>query len=194
MTRRSRRPWQRISSSIISRPRKLSSWCCRGRIRTRSQYLRTRLSKADQAEGARVVTLFALRQTEAMPIGWKSAVVRRVVISSFSAELINSCSALDDGVWSAALLSDVWGVKVEVAAFSDRRSVVSNSTSLRLLQARVKALTRYMYWLRDMLASQEVKSLRFVSTRDMIADGMTRRSTTRRNQLLDFMNGRIRID
>ena len=144
-----------------------------------------------RSQGGHVVCARYPDSRTLVPISWKSAIIRRVVVSSFSAELINVCSAIDDGIWSAALLSEIWGRMVLVDVYSDCRSVVANASSLRL-QVREKALAKYMYLLRDVLASGQINSLNYIPTNHMIADGLTRKSPQRRNQLLRLLTGKLR--
>ena len=128
------------------------------------------------------------RSSTVAVMGWRSSVLKRVVTSSFSAELVNLSIAFDEVAWTANLITDVLGHRIPVIAFSDCQSVVDNTKSLRL-QVREKSLTRYMYYVRDMLKRSEIDELIHVPTSHMLADGLTRKSPKGRQALATAMQG-----
>ena len=131
------------------------------------------------------------RQTTACPlavIGWRSALIQRVVTSSFSAELLNLCSAVDTAIWSRDLFAEMLGQPLPISVFTDCLSIVENSRSLRL-QVTERRLTSYMWMLRDILERGDIKPLVHVSTRQQLADGLTKRSPMRRNLLRKALDG-----
>jgi hypothetical protein len=137
-------------------------------------------------------------EIKAAVISWRSNKHRRVLRSTFSAELLSATTAFDEASWTTMLFQEivtggqVEDRKVPIDIRTDCASLVDSTRSLRI-QATEKRLYNEIWTLREALESGELRSLEFVESSMMVADGLTKVQPKLRYGLVACMKGILRI-
>ena len=136
----------------------------------------------------------------------KSGGQRRVVRSTFTAESLAACDALDQGIVLAQTLHEMQtgdttahssrqtrengGFKIPMALYIDALSVYAAVTAVFIKIPADQSVLCHLHYLREMLDHDVLRLLVWVDTRDMLADGLTKGSVERQ-VLHDTMDGRV---
>jgi len=134
--------------------------------------------------------------TEAAPevqcniVSWKAARIRRVVNSTFSAELLSQTRMLDHVVWLKELLKEMTQQQLRTELRTDCFSLVENMQSLRI-QVTEKRLTADMWALRNAYSQGEIQDFQHVPTKFMIADGLTKSKPDLKANIVKAMQGNL---
>lgn len=124
-------------------------------------------------------------------LSWKSSRVHRVVRSTFTAELLSLTQAFDNSMWLKHLLQDCFEDIIDLDMKTDCQSLVDSMNSLRQ-QCTEKRLTAELWSIREAISeTQDIRSLTHVSTKQMIADGLTKTSFKLKQPLTQAMQGFI---
>ena len=135
----------------------------------------------------------------------KSGGQRRVVRSTFTAESLAACDALDQGIVLAQTLHEMQtgdtsahssrqrrengGYQIPMALYVDALSVYAAVTAVFIKIPADQSVLCHLHYLREMLDFDVLRLLVWVDTRDMLADGLTKGSVERQ-VLHDVMNGK----
>ena len=138
-----------------------------------------------------------MRDVSAAVLSWKSSRHRRVVRSTFSAELLASTNLFDSASWFASLFAEVTtgvrtGHQFPIDLRTDCENLVASTKSLRI-QATEKRLYGEIWALREALESSEIRTFQHVPTALMIADGLTKIQPKLRFKLLSAMSGKVSV-
>ncbi len=132
-------------------------------------------------------------------MSWKSSRHRRVVRSTFSAELLASSALFDSASWFTSLFTEVTtGYRpndqhqMPIDLRTDCESLVASTKSLRI-QATERRLYGEIWALREALDNSEIRTLKHVPTALMLADGLTKIQPKLRNKLINAMGGYVSI-
>ena len=140
---------------------------------------------------------FLTRDIKVALMSWKSSRHRRVVRSTFSAELLASTNSFDSASWFASLFAEMTtGVQVRneipIDLRTDCENLVANTKSLRI-QATEKRLYGEIWALREALESSEIRTFKHVPTVLMVADGLTKIQPKLRFKLLSAIGGQVSV-
>ena len=130
-------------------------------------------------------------------IAWQSHRVRRVVRSTIAAEIMEAGSLIDRVFWVRSLFNEVVTGKsvasiIPVDLKSDCESFVSHVKSLSNGVAE-KRLVAEIHAIRESLTRGEIRSIQHISTKDMVADGMTKYAPKLRKPLVDAIGGFLQV-
>jgi hypothetical protein len=138
----------------------------------------------------------------------KSGGQRRVVRSTFVAEALAACDALDQGIVLAQTLHEMYtgntsaygsrhlrengGYKIPMVLYIDALSVFAAATAVFIKIPADQSVLCHLHYLREMLEYDVLRLLVWVDTRDMLADGLTKGSVDR-TVLRDAMDGTVML-
>ena len=141
-------------------------------------------------------------------IDMKSGGQRRVVRSTFVAEALAACDALDQGIVLAQTLHEMYtgntsaygsrhlrengGYKIPMVLYIDALSVFAAATAVFIKIPADQSVLCHLHYLREMLEYDVLRLLVWVDTRDMLADGLTKGSIDR-TVLRDAMDGTVML-
>jgi hypothetical protein len=142
----------------------------------------------------------AYGKVSAVVIGWKSAKIRRVVRSTFGAELMECLTAFDEAARVREMLEEIihgkktreqqlsntWTIALDIK--TDCKSLLDHLKSLRMY-CEEKKLFGAVDMLREAVKVSEVRSVQHVKTEHMVADGLTKPSYKLKGAIIDAMNG-----
>lgn len=129
---------------------------------------------------------------------WKSSRHKRVIRSTFSAELLAHTNAFDTACWFANLFEEVSTGQlinhrnVPLDTRTDCKSLEDSTRSLRI-QATEKRLYNEIWALREALETGEIRSLCHIPTSLMVADGLTKIQPKLRSRITSAMQGRVSL-
>ena len=123
-------------------------------------------------------------------IGWTSRKIKRVVRSTFSGELLQQSEGLDSVIWTQGMLKEMTGLELPIDMYTDCQSLVDSLSSLRL-RPKEKRLTVELSLLREAQNNKQVRSISHISTKFMLADGLTKDELRLRKTLCDAISGTV---
>ena len=127
-------------------------------------------------------------------IEWACRSQRHVTRSTFSAELLAACDAIDMGILLAQMIYElehgplsalqVRDRRMEggyscLALYLDAKSVFAAVTATFIKQPAEKSLLCHVQYLRELLDKRIVRWLFWIDTRDMGSDGLTKGAVAR---------------
>ena len=133
------------------------------------------------SQGGQMIGLTSEGSNQFVTVSWKSARIKRVVRSTFSAELLSQSNSFDTASWIRELYDEMRsgkrksmeGPRSELHMKTDCQSLVDSTRSLRI-QVTERRLSAEVWALREALEAKEITSLEHVPTEAMIADGLTK--------------------
>lgn len=128
------------------------------------------------------------------PIHWNSSKQATVTTSSTEAELLSLSNATKELIWMQRLFSGIkFHPQQELEIFND------NMQTIRLLNkedpiinTRLKHVDIYQHWLREQVQKKQVK-VSWVSTNNMVADGMTKSLSRQKHQRFVSLLNLVRL-
>jgi hypothetical protein len=133
---------------------------------------------------------------------------RRVVRSTFTAELLGACDTLDKGTIlaqmmhecvtgdirpkSAVELTERGGYSVPYVLYLDALSVYASVTATFIKTPADNSVLFHLKYVRELLDNHVLSALCWADTRDMIADGLTK-GTIDRQALHEVMTGSCQV-
>ena len=139
---------------------------------------------------------------------WVCKAQRHVVRSTFAAELLGACDALDQGVLISQMLREsssgvlsaaqarqlrIHGGFFPVTLHVDAKSVYAAVTATYIKVPAEKSLLTHLQYVREQLDHGILRKLFWMDTRDMIADGLTK-GTVSRDCLHEVMDCHLKIN
>ena len=137
-------------------------------------------------------------------IEYMSKALRNVTRSTFAAELLAACDSIDLGILIQLMIHEIevgpvtaseardlrmrGGYAVPMTLQVDAKSVYAAVTATYIKAPAEKNLLSHIQFVRELLDSGVLKTIQWIDTRDMAADGLTK-GTIDRNALHDIMNG-----
>ena len=115
-----------------------------------------------------------------------NAVDQMIVLAILLHQLSNGAITLDE----ARRLTDGKGNHFETGINIDAMSVLTALEAVNLRQPSEKSFLAHLAWLQDKIKTGTITWLRWVDTRDMYADGLTKGSV-RRDRLRELATGRM---
>ena len=112
------------------------------------------------------------------PLSWISNKVRRKVSSTLSAETLALNDTLDDAVYLKHLISEIYHdnvreSKIPILAYIDNKSLDEILRSTK--QVQEKRFRIDIAEVQRMLESKEINEISWISSKDNLADGLTKR-------------------
>ena len=107
-----------------------------------------------------------------------------IVLAILLHQLVNGAVTLDE----ARKFTDGHGNAFKTGVNVDAMSLLTALESVNLKQPSEKSFLAHLAWLQDKIKSGAITWLRWVDTRDMYADGLTKGSV-RRDRLRELANG-----
>ena len=130
----------------------------------------------EKSIGGCFILLSNRRTKRSVPLYWKSKQITRTVHSSKDAETLNLSKLVDDSVFVARQLEHLLFGRYEkilpVRLFTDSEPSLESIASTKPIET--KRLRNQVQELKDVLFSGEVLSYSWLSTKDMIADVLTK--------------------
>ena len=130
----------------------------------------------DKSVGGIILMISNKKNHKSIPVFWKSKQIARSVHSSKDAELLNLAKLVDDSVFLAQqleiLLYGKYEKKIEVKLFTDSEPTLESIASSKPVET--KRLRNQVQELKDVLTNGEITSIAWLSTNDMLADGLTK--------------------
>ena len=137
-------------------------------------------------------------------IEYMSKALRNVTRSTFAAELLAACDSVDLGILILLMLHEIavgkvpaitaremrikGGYSIPMVLQVDARSVYAAITATFIKAPAEKNLLSHVQFIRELLDAGVLRSIQWIDTRDMSADGLTK-GTVDRSALQDIMNG-----
>ena len=123
--------------------------------------------------------LFLTNGKKASPILWKSRKISRVCDSTKTAETLAADKATDDAIYLARMIHEIYtGNKsmkqIPVEVFTDSKPLYESIHSTK--QVERKSIRHVVQMMKDSLARGEVRKFHWVSTKDQLADLLTKDS------------------
>ena len=134
---------------------------------------------------------------------------RRVTRSTFVAELLSGCDAVDRGILLSQMLQEICtgnisvsaarqlreygGYAVPMALYVDAQSVFVSITSTVIKVPADNGVLSHIQYIREFLDTKVLQWIFWVDTRDMCADGLTKGSI-QRDALHDLMSGKLTLE
>ena len=130
----------------------------------------------DKSVGGNIVLLSSKTSKQMMPVFWKSKQIARSVHSSKDAETLNLAKLVDDSVLLARhleiLLFGSYSKSISVKLYTDSEPTLESIASTRPVET--KRLRNQVQELKDVLVDKEIESYGWLSSKDMIADILTK--------------------
>ena len=130
----------------------------------------------DKSVGGCFIMIANKKTKKAVPVYWKSKQISRTVHSSKDAETLNLAKLVDDSVFVARqleiLLFGVYKGTIPVRLFTDSEPTLESIASTRPIET--KRLRNQVQELKEVLLNGEVDSYAWLSTKDMLADVLTK--------------------
>ena len=139
-------------------------------------------------------------------LDFSSKRVRHVTRSTFSAELFAACDSVDTTLLLAQLLHEIWtpqraigearrlresgGYAIPIVLCIDAMSIWSAVAAIHVRTPAEKSLLGHLQFLKELLTRRAVHTLRWVDTRMMHADGLTKGAIAR-DDLHRIMKGTL---
>ena len=132
---------------------------------------------SDRSVAGEMILLGNLGSDEAVPIYWRSGVIRKVCISPKAAETRALLRVTDDSVHMARQISELLNTRIEVKMFTDSRPLLESIGSSG--QIEEKALRQSVACLKQALEDEEVKDYAWIQGEEIVADVLTKQGSTR---------------
>ena len=130
----------------------------------------------DKSVGGNVILISNKKNNKVLPVYWKSKQIVRAVHSSKDAETLNLAKLVDDSVYLARqlelLLYGKYEKKIPVKLFTDSEPTLESIASTRPIET--KRLRNQVQELKEVLLNGEVEAYAWLSTKDMLADALTK--------------------
>ena len=117
------------------------------------------------------------RSGNAVPIYWRSGVIRKVCVSPKAAETRALLRLMDDSVHMAKQVSELLNVKMGVRLFTDSRPLLESIGSSG--QIEEKALRQSVAYLKQSLEDEEVLDYDWIQGEEIVVDVMTKQGSKR---------------
>ena len=133
---------------------------------------------------------------------------RRVTRSTFVAELLAACDAVDRGIILSQMLHEICtgnnsvsiarqlrengGYAIPMALYVDAQSVFVAITSAYIKIPADNGVLSHIQYIRELLDTRVLLKIFWVDTRDMCADGLTKGSISR-DAIQDIMEGKLNL-
>ena len=130
----------------------------------------------DKPVGGNFILISNKKTNKVVPVFWKSNQIARAVHSSKDAETLNLAKLVDDTVYLSRqlelLLLGKYEKKIPVKLFTDSEPTLESVASTKPIET--KRLRNQVQELKEVLLTKEVDSFAWLSTKDMIADALTK--------------------
>ena len=143
--------------------------------------------------GGRFVSLFN-KDGVLSPLLWKSKTIQQVCKSVKTAETRSLERGLEDGIFMARMVEEIYTGKVsekqiEVEAFTDSKTLLDSINSTK--QVDEKTVRHLVAWIKEQIDEKKVKTVNWVCSEEMIADVFTK-ANAKTNLILEVVkNGRL---
>ena len=128
------------------------------------------------SQGGFIISLCNNKQ-ERCPVYWESRKIKRVVKSTLAAETLALIDGAETAVYIQKLIEEICdGVKIPIICYTDNKSLVDVLESRKNVDDR--RLRVDMAVLKDMLLSEDISSIRWVSTSHQLANSLTKRGAS----------------
>ena len=133
-------------------------------------------------------------EQEVALLGFSSGILRRVVPSSFTGELLQQYVSFDRARWTALLLEEATGRAVNVHMRTDCFGLISTMNSLRL-KIQEQRFAVEVWALKEAFELHEISTFEHVPGLPhlMVADGMTKYTPRGRDTVARAMEGYVRL-
>ena len=120
-----------------------------------------------------MVIFIANKEGLRCPIYWQSKKIRRVARSTLAAETLALSDCVDEATYLSNLISELFRVpKMKVHCFVDNRSLVEAINSSKPVEG--KRLRIEVAVIQDMISRNEIHSVTWIPTADMLANCLTK--------------------
>ena len=158
------------------------------------------LKKEDRTKGVmgRVIYFSNADETQVCPVGWKSKVISTVCKSAKAAETRALDKCVEESIYVARCLKQILSgqrgqAQVPVDVRTDSKSLIESLQSSK--QIEDKLLRPTIKWLKHMLDAKMVESIKWVETKQCLADVLTKSGNDRlMSTLMDVMKSGDMID
>ena len=106
------------------------------------------------------------------PISWKTQTQKNIAKSTMEAELYSIESAISEAIWLRNILEELNFKQLTTEIFCDNQAAILFSTD-QIRNARNKHINVKYFYAKEKIENKEIK-LTYISTKDMIADGLTK--------------------
>ena len=111
------------------------------------------------------------------PLAWKSKTIQQVCKSVKTAETRSLERGLEDGIFMARMVEEIYTGKVseqqvEVEAYTDSKTLLDSIYSTK--QVDEKTVRHLVAWIKEQIEEKKVKNVNWVCSEEMIADVFTK--------------------
>ena len=129
----------------------------------------------EKAIGGNLVLLRNKKNEKVLPLYWKLKIIKKVCHSSKEAETKNILKLVDESLYQAKMVEQILfddETKVEVDLFTNSKPLLDSIASTK--QVETKMMRPVIADMKDKLIDSSVKSFKWMETRKMVADILTK--------------------
>lgn len=145
------------------------------------------------SQGGYVIFLSNKDKSITIPLAWQSKRVRRVVKSTLSAETLALIEAAESSYWLSSIIRDVVfdgkGLQIAMECYTDCKSLVDAAHSSKgILDRRLRVDIAI---LKEMIEKKEISKLSWITTKDQMADPLTKNGASSSRLLQAIAEARL---
>ena len=106
------------------------------------------------------------------PLSWKARKLEKVCLSVKSAETLALVNGIDECIYFKQILETLLGKTVTITAFTDNHALKESIYSTKCVTE--KRMERHLEFIRECLAHKEVRVIKWIETKSMLADCLTK--------------------
>ena len=146
-------------------------------------------ANVDQVFSCGGAVTFISNGVRCAPICWRSGKIHRVVRSTLAAEGLALCDGIADAIYMQAILSEIFHFSVPIVGVIDQQGLFQNLHSTKLVDD--KRLRLDLASLKEDLSKQVIQDIKLCSSRDQLADALTKRGASGLKLLSVLQTGRF---
>ena len=136
------------------------------------------------------------KDKNSVPIDWSASKIRRTVHSTLAAEALAMLNSVDNAMYLGSMITELYQDqfkqnRIPVTVHTDSKSIHDNLHSTK--QVNEKRLRVTMAELQEMLQKREIQNIRWMPSKLLLADALTKKGVACDNLLDSFIFGKLEI-